>query len=227
MKFKDLEHEIDSCMDVWTEFYIKVYPPFFDKFFDFFKIEDKETNTQCKRWYIKLKDGIEQKNNFPKFKIAGDCIFNFNQKKVDILKNYIKTKEGLGLLDYCAEHHYSFENFAFMPITGGMNNQKGRQVLDRPDIHINEINKYFKNESSTIFSNARGNKKALEWYLSLFEKNIKTYIEKVYLIDDEEFIFKRFLPFSDIIVCDENTAIQYMKLAKTFWEKRKITGVIT
>ena len=35
MKFKDLSHDIDSCMDVWVEFYSKVYPPFFEKYFNF------------------------------------------------------------------------------------------------------------------------------------------------------------------------------------------------
>lgn len=92
--------------------------------------------------------------------MAGNCIFNFNEEKVEILKKYIKSKEGLELLEYCAEQHHSFQNFDFMSITCGMNNQKGRQVLDRTDIHIKEIHKYFNNENGTIFSNARDNKKA-------------------------------------------------------------------
>lgn len=221
MVFQDLDHDADACMDVWTGFYTRVYPPFFKEYFDFSKIEDKETTKKCKRWYIKLKDDIELKKEFPRFKMSGDCIFNFNEKKVNILSKYINTKEGLELLAYCKAHHHSFENFAFMPITGGMNNQKGRQVLDRPDIHVNEISKYFKNEDSNIFSNARGNRKALEWYLSLFENSITDYFCKVYLIDDEDFIFNCFLPFADIKVCDGNSAIQYMKLAKMFWEKRR------
>jgi len=143
-------------------------------------------------------------------------------KKIGILKNYINTTHGLELLEYCAKKHHSFENFAFMPITGGMNNQKGHQVLDRPDIHTNEILKYFNDENSNIFDNAKGNKKALEWYLSLFDKDIKKYVKKVYLIDNETFILENFLKFSNTVVCDNDTAIEYMNLAKTFWEKRNI-----
>lgn len=223
MEFIDMRHDMDSCMDVWVNFYCKTYPSFFGAFFDFSKIEDNETSEKCKRWYIKLRDDIEQKKFFPKFKMAGDCIFNFNQKKVEILRKYLTENKNRELLLECAERHHSYENFAFMPITGGMNNQKGQQKLDRPDIHVNEINKYFNNENSTIFNNARGNAQALKWYLSLFENDIMKYIREVYLIDDEKFIFDVFLPFANTVVCNEETAVEYMKLAKAFWEKRKIT----
>lgn len=222
MNIVDLKHDTDSCMDVWTKLYINVYPSFFGEYFDFSKIEDTETRINCKRWYIKLRNDLKQKELFPKLKMAGDCIFNFNHKKIKILKKYIRSEDGLDLLKYCAEHHHCLKNFAFMPITGGMNNQKGRNILDRPDIHVNEIYKYFKHEKTSIFSNARGNAGALKWYLSLFNENISLYIEKVYLIDDEDFIFNKFLPFSNIVVCDEKTAIQYMQLANSFWEKRNI-----
>lgn len=221
-RFVDLEHDIDSCKDVWDNFYKIIYQEFFGKYFDFSKIEDVETNPKCKRWYIKLRDDIEVKDKFPKFKMAGDCIFNFNPKKIDILNKYVvNTNEGQELLKECAGHHHSFENFAFMPITGGMNDQKGRQILDRPDIHVREISSFFENKESRIFSNARRNKEALEWYLSLFNNDIIEYVRIVYMIDDVDFINNSFLKFSNVNVKDENTAIQYMKLAKEFWIKRK------
>lgn len=223
MEYKDIEHDIDSCKDVWEGLYKKIYHNFFGVYFDFYRLEDKETSKNCKRWYIKLRSDEDISREYPKFKMAGDCIFNFNDKKIKILSEIIgNDKEGNALLKECAERHHSFENFAFMPITGGMNNQKGRQVLDRPDIHVVEIQKYFEGKESTIFSNARGNKKALEWYLSIFEKKINKYFKEVYLIEGEDFIKTEFLPFANIVIDEKNSAIQYMKLAMKFWNKRRI-----
>ena len=221
MKFNDVKHDTDSCLDVWNDFYCKVYRNFFGQYFDFEKIEDKETSSKCKRWYIKLRDDFEKKQMFPKFKMAGDCIFNFNHKKVEILKKYLQTEEDMDLLKYCLEYHHSFENFSFMPITGGMNVQKGRNRLDRPDVHLREIEKHFNCEKSNVFNNARGNKEALEWYFSLFENDIVKYMNEVYLINDENFI-KEFLEFSNVEVNNREAVIKYMNLAKMFWSERKI-----
>lgn len=221
--FEDKEHDPDSCRDVWDGLYKKVYPQFFDKYFDFSHLCDRDTDQKCKRWYITLKKDIEASNDYPKFKMAGDCIFNFNDKKAEMFKIWVnESEEGISLLSKCRERHHKFENFAFMPITGGMNNQKGkRQSLDRPDIHISELQKYFNSEESKIFNNARCNKEALEWYLSIFEKNIYKYFNWIYLIDDRDFIDKKFLPFANKEIVDENSAFQYMNLAIDFWDLRK------
>ena len=111
--------------------------------------------------------------------------------------------------------------FAFMPITGGMNNQKGRQAFDRPDIHIFELKKFFNSEENIILSSARNNKEALEWYLSIFEKNIYKYCSWIYLIENRNFIDKEFLPFANKKIENEDSAIQYMNLAIKFWNLRK------
>jgi len=220
-EFKDIQHDIDSCKDVWEGLYKIVYLNFFEKYFDFSNLRDYETSKTCKRWYIKLRNDIEIKKEFPKFKMAGDCIFNFNENKINKLNKYVKnSKEGQVLLEKCAKYHYSFENFAFMPITGGMNNQKGRNALDRPDIHINEIRKHFAKEDSKIFKNLRYNLKALEWYLSIFNGDINKYLKEVYLINDKTFINK-FIEFANVEVKDELSAINYMNLALEFWKIRK------
>lgn len=220
--FNDIKHDIDSCMDVWEGLYKKIYPQFFDTYFDFSIIKDVETNSKCKRWYIKLRRDIDISNKFPKFKMAGDCIFNFNDKKVERFNKWInKSEKGKILLKKCAEKHHSFENFAFMPITGGMNNQKGRQAFDRPDIHIFELKKFFNSEENIILSSARNNKEALEWYLSIFEKNIYKYCSWIYLIENRNFIDKEFLPFANKKIENEDSAIQYMNLAIKFWNLRK------
>lgn len=219
--FNDKKHDIDSCMDVWEGFYKKVYTKFFDKYFDFSKIEDKETNANCKRYYIKLRKDIDISKKFPQFKIAGDCIFNFNNKKVEKFQSWIDQSSEKNLLKQCVAMHHSFENFAFMPITGGMNNQKGRHPFDRPDTHISEIQKYFKFEENTILNSARRNEEALKWYLSIFEKDIYKYLSEVYLIENRDFIDKEFLPFANKKIESEDSAIQYMNLALKFWSIRK------
>ena len=87
-EFKDTQHDIDSCKDVWEGLYKIVYLNFFEKYFDFSNLRDYETSKTCKRWYIKLRNDIEIKKEFPKFKMAGDCIFNFNENKINKLNNH-------------------------------------------------------------------------------------------------------------------------------------------
>lgn len=68
---------------------------------------------------------------FKKYKnigIAGDCVFNFNEKKVPNFEKIIKkdnlndqnTKEQIKVvLSLCSRMHYSPFNFSLMPTTGG------------------------------------------------------------------------------------------------------------
>lgn len=237
--YRDIKHDIDSCEDVWNGFYKKIYPGFFSKYLDFSKLEDKETSIKCKRWYIKLLDDLSEKKKYPNFKMAGDCIFNFNSKKAKILKGYIgEDKEGLDLLRYCVEHHHTYLNFSFMPITGGMNNTKGRHTLDRPEILTYELLKHYEGEESKAINGASSaNIPALIYYLSWFEikedisgrvdakKSISKYMKEVYQIEDDDFV-SRFLGFANVDVCDKDTAIDYMRMAKEFWEKRNLKNII-
>lgn len=43
--FNNLKHDVDSCLDVWEDFYKEVYPKFFGKYFDFSNIQDVETSS--------------------------------------------------------------------------------------------------------------------------------------------------------------------------------------
>lgn len=91
---------------------------------------------------------------FKKYKnigIAGDCVFNFNEKKVPNFEKIIKkdnlndqnTKEQIKVvLSLCSRMHYSPFNFSLMPTTGGdwaLNNIKGRGKEDRIDIFLNKL----------------------------------------------------------------------------------------
>lgn len=201
-EFKDDIHDIDSCMDVWDKLYKIVYRETFGQIFDFDNLDDKETRQECKRWYAKINTNthLELRKQFPKFKIAGDCDFNFNSKKIDLFTRMINRENDdmcqctiiQELLNECALYHHQLCNFSFMPITGGLQLVKGRGNVDRFDKFIYILDDYYKTlgeekEKHIIFSSARRNREALKVYLDYF-KNIETYCSKVYLINDEDFI---------------------------------------
>ena len=60
MKFNDVKHDTDSCLDVWNDFYCKVYRNFFGQYFDFEKIEDKiyDSDEDIESILEKLKEQI-------------------------------------------------------------------------------------------------------------------------------------------------------------------------
>ena len=64
-------------------------------------------------------------------------------------------------------------------------------------------------------------KKLLNGTYLFLKKNIYKYFNWIYLIDDRDFIDKKFLPFANKEIVDENSAIQYMNLAIDFWDLRK------
>ena len=60
--------------------------------------------------------------------LSGDCFFNFSEKKINLFIKTIKPKkeETLKLLKSCAANYQSDENCVLMPVTGAMNNIKGK-----------------------------------------------------------------------------------------------------
>lgn len=60
--------------------------------------------------------------------LSGDCFFNFSKEKIEYFKINIKSmKEDTSKrLDSFAAYHQSFENCVLMPVTGAMNNIKGK-----------------------------------------------------------------------------------------------------
>lgn len=230
MIFTDKTHDYDSTKDVWEKLYDIIYKDTFGYLFDFENKDDKETNHRCKRWYIKIdreKQPVLAKK-FPRFKMAGDCIFNFNEKKIELIREIIEDSEN-ELLAKCKSNHHSLLNFSFIPITGGLNNTKGiircengieRKSFDRPDVLIAELQKYYQGIPTRVFR--RTNIEALKWYLNIFaERGIVGYCKDVYLIDDEEMI-QRFLKLSMKPICNLETAIEYMMLACDYWKMKEI-----
>ena len=76
--------------------------------------------------------------------IAGDCVFNFNEKKVSHFWNVIEKDDNKEnqqikeILLLCSLMHHSPFNFSLMPTTGGLNNIKGNG-LDRIDVFLNKL----------------------------------------------------------------------------------------
>lgn len=234
MKFIDTEHDLDSSKDAWDKLYHIIYKENFDSIFNFEIISDKETSTECRRWYIKIDREKQPKlsKKYPLFKMAGDCIFNFNEKKSKLFKKLLDVDD-YPLLEYCCSNHHELCNFSFMPITGGMNNKKGtlrcnsaeQYAYDRFDLFIYELNLYYNKKPSRIFS--KYNKEALIWYLGLFN-NIYEYCEKIYMIDDKEFV-DDIISSGSSAITNRGKAIKYMKLAEKYWkmksDKLKCYGV--
>ncbi len=94
---------------------------------------------------INLENGLEYKNNrlcYSKNGISygGDCSFNFNKKKEEILRKLtINDKTLDDNLTKCCKNHYDISNFAIIPITGGMNNVKGKIKIKNNKIYIHQV----------------------------------------------------------------------------------------
>ena len=80
--------------------------------------------------------------------IAGDCVFNFNEKKVSYFRKMIgennnkKNQQIKEILLLCSLMHYSPFNFSLMPVTGGnwaLNIIKGIGNEDRIDVFLKKL----------------------------------------------------------------------------------------
>ncbi len=216
-------YEPDSCLITWTDFYRVVYKDFLDGIFDFSRLYDN--CGKISRFYVMMDKGKRKESCYPRFKIAGDCIFNFNEKKDERYQRIIEKgdEELLKRLDKCCRKHHSFVNFALLPMTGGMNNQKqeGKKIFgDRPDVQLAEIDKFYKGKETKIFNYCRSEKakEGLKWYLGLFG-SVEKYCEEVLLVNGKKWSSKM-LEFSEKTI-DENTVSEYLTLALDFWEERE------
>lgn len=102
------------------------------------------------------KNGIKQEPygdlELGKIALAGDCVFNFNEKKVERFKKLLKKDHDLqNKLRLCEKMHHSPYNFSLMPVTGGMNNQKqSLSGYDRPDVLLYAISKFYEKDMTEL-----------------------------------------------------------------------------
>lgn len=142
-------------------------------------------------------------------------------KKWQYLKKMLgESNEGRMLLECSKNNHHKLFNFSFMPITGGMNSKKGilryngdgvaeSKVLDRFDVFINELDRYYKEEESRLLSSY--NRDALAWYLSNFS-DVYEYFKDIYLIENPEFVNK-IIQLGSKPISNPQQVFNYMKLA--------------
>lgn len=105
------------------------------------------------------KKSIEQETygdlELGKIALAGDCVFNFNEKKVKGFKKLLnaekKDHDLQNKLRLCEKMHHSPYNFSLMPVTGGMNNQKrSLSGYDRPDVLLYAISKFYEKDMTEL-----------------------------------------------------------------------------
>lgn len=222
----DLDHDPDSSRDTWEKLFQVIYGEKFGQYLDIFNIEDTETSTP-KRWYAKINKNkcSELRKEYNKFKMAGDCDFNFNAKKIELYREVLNGEES-NLLAECANMHHNLYNFSFMPITGNMQNVKGSDKYDRFDRFIYLLSIYYSQTSDEnrqecqVLSHAtKNNKPALMNYLSRFN-SVFEYCREIYFID-ESFVKKLITNYQNDIQDEKKAVIQYMNLAKEYWGIRK------
>lgn len=120
-------------------------------------VEEEEVNseylpTRVKSLFYYSENNLEQKAcggdlQLNKVELAGDCVFNFNQRKLANFVNLLNentNQELLEKLKLCARMHHSPYNFSLMSVTGGMNNVKGSQYKDRIDVLLYAIKENYK-----------------------------------------------------------------------------------
>ena len=138
------ECEIDSNKKAW-EYYKTKYK-------DKIKIDDDHiyiynNRKVCAFDYSQLKKGkTPMLTSVPKdsgkqnvIVLGGDCFFNFNEKKISMFKKFTGEDEKLdSLLETMSEKkHYNVANFSLIPVTGAMNNLKGKINMTQKGLSYN------------------------------------------------------------------------------------------
>ena len=208
------EYEYDSSPELW-DYYGGLYDYKFEK-------EKSEEGRITKKTTI---NGYE-------IDLGGDCFFNFNEKKIKMFKK-IDGVEGTPLVDELEElekkQHHSKENCILLPVTGGLNNVKGRG-FDRPDKFLCLIDVFYRNKNL-------GKEEAV--LKSICQrpriKNCEILVSFMSSFDDVYDFARHFLGIGDAVedmvgemlkngrkdIATADGVEEYIKLACEFWDARK------
>ena len=221
ISFLKTQYDLDSMDEAW-HFYKTYYKCLKNK-------ELYETAGNLKRKYVILESGI---------KIGGDVIFNFRNPYYETLlaKNPEELKR---LREYKSEKkHYSFCNLSVFPITGKLQNYKGKKGNDdRLDVFLLNLFDYYSSEDKyahpfMLYNLGRGkgcvskeNKELLKDFLDSFspdgdaKEKFEDYCEKIYWIDKD--FASKLKDNGKIAINSPDKIVNYMDLAEEFWDKRK------
>ena len=174
--------------------------------------------------------------------MAGDCVFNFNEKKVwDFWKcidsdeqENINCKEIVKeLLILAFSLHHAIFNFSLMPVNGGLNKTKGRTKKDGLDdlgYKLKDVYKELKEDRSEkeydslvkILGMDRRYKKTNEALIDFLKKveSFENYCNIFYNIDAErdKELFQALFSNSAKEIKNTEDLIQYIGLAVQYWE---------
>lgn len=247
-------YDPDSSLRAW-EYYFKMYYEFLsnvDNEYEVFSIEENrfwfiKENAVYKRvagtfcyfkngkyiWPYKLDESkLREGKNIG---IAGDCVFNFNEKKFSRFWKMIekdnnkKNQQIKEILLLCSSMHHSPFNFSLMPTTGGLNNIKGKNALDRIDVFLNTLKNIYekikKNEEIEEINVTKTTGRALIHFLKCigsFENYCKIFYQLDYE-ENEDNLVNKLIKNAEKNESIENSdqLVEYMKLAVEYWEKQK------
>ena len=247
-------YDPDSSLRAW-EYYFKMYYEFLsnvDNEYEVFSIEENrfwfiKENAVYKRvagtfcyfkngkyiWPYKLDESkLREGKNIG---IAGDCVFNFNEKKFSRFWKMIekdnnkKNQQIKEILLLCSSMHHSPFNFSLMPTTGGLNNIKGKNALDRIDVFLNTLKNIYekikKNEEIEEINVTKTTGRALIHFLKCigsFENYCKIFYQLDYE-ENEDNLVNKLIKNAEKNESIENSdqLVEYMKLAVEYWEKKK------
>lgn len=162
-------------------------------------------------------------------RLSGDCFFNFNRCKIEILNKICGTdKERLKI---CGEMHHSIYNMVLLQTVGNMQRRKQQglklptdetgkyEELDRGDTFLYLLNEFYEKKNEEILgASTKTNKESLRQYLSNFN-DVKDYADKMLQIYDGAFIDK--LIENGKKGLNSDCVNDYLNIALEFWEKRK------
>jgi len=236
LKSGEVEYDPDASQETWNECYKKIYKANNWDFWSVFNYDNLKIDYgKVCRFYapIIINNKYPQFNKYPKFKMSGETDFNFgkfkgNRQKYEEFEKLLRRDyQGEKLTDYlnklkeCFNRYHKFENFSFMPMTGGLQLVKGACKYDRLDMFVYKLSRYYATEGKDKFILSRAsdcNKEALETYLNLFD-GIYDYCEKIYMINSKEFV-NEIIEQGKESIDSGARVVRYMKLAEKFWDNK-------
>ena len=224
-------YDPDSSPDAW-----KHYNEFYKSHWELFLNFNTQILVASGTPFVRLLSCIKKENerivklgnDIDEFYLGGECDFNFNKKKYNILREILKDDDvGMEMLYRCHAMHCTVLNFSIMAVTGGMNNVKGMNKLDRLDSFVRKLNDFYANKTSNNVNNfvpawqKRNEKQVnrLKNYLLTFE-DIYEYCEKIYFINDRNFV-DELITQGGLYITNVEEAKRYMTLANDYWSLKK------
>lgn len=205
-----------------------------------------DNNKKAKKFYKIMNDAHLQKYKAENFN--GDRIFNFSFSRVNLLNSIIKDEYTLET-EYLMKLNHLSVNCSIMYKCGNMNNTKSQLrviqynketdtldadpvgnlgfTLDRPDLFLCKLDKYYKGEKETMFLNSTlCNIKTLDIYLtnvgSVYKFCFEVYnlVDAKYINTVDKALVDELLLIGDKPLNTAQNVYDYICIAVKFWNCR-------